>query len=183
MIFLSIVLIIIGFFLLVKGSDVMVGGAAGLAKHFRISRLVIGLTLIAFGTSLPEFSVSIISSLQNKPDLTVGNIIGSNIANIALILGIVAILKPIKVRNTTISRGIPLNIMEVLVFIILSFDLYFQKGTTGNFISRGDGLIFLLFFTIFLYYIYADLKAARVQKSRLKKKPLNRQSFPLFSFR
>ncbi len=169
--FWTLLFLIFGFLLLLKSADVFVDGAAGVAKRFNVPKAVIGLTLVAFGTSVPEMTVSIISAFQHNADLTVGNIIGSNIANIALILGLAASFKALPVLRSTASRGIPLNILAAATFIILGYDKIFQNHeVTFNRFSLGDGLILLSFFIIFLYYIYGHFKAAEAQEEVIEKK-------------
>lgn len=160
-----------GFFLLVKSADVLIDGAAGLARRYRVPKIIIGLTLVAFGTSAPEMAVSILASVEKNPGIAVGNIIGSNIANIALIIGIMAFLKAVPLRQSSVTRGIPLNILAGLVMLILGFDVFFQNGsTTVNRFALGDGLVLLLMFAVFLYYVYADMKVAEVLEEQIEKK-------------
>jgi cation:H+ antiporter len=166
-----IIFLVFGFFLLVKSADVLVDGAAGLSKRYKVPKIIIGLTLVAFGTSAPETAVSILASVEKNAGIAVGNIIGSNIANIALIIGIMAFLKVIPLRQSTVTRGIPLNILAGLVMLILGFDVFFQNGSTVvNRFAFGDGLILLLMFTIFLYYVFADMKVAEVLEEEIEKK-------------
>ncbi|MCX7770062.1 MAG: calcium/sodium antiporter [Proteobacteria bacterium] len=143
---------ILGFVFLIYGGSFLVDGASSLAKHFKISDLVIGLTIVSFGTSAPELMVNIMASIQNKGDITIGNIIGSNIANILLILGVASVISPIYVQASTIWKEIPFSMLAVIVFFILSND-YLLDGKPYNFLDRSDGLILLCFFTVFLSYI------------------------------
>lgn len=143
---------IFGFVLLIYGGNFLVDGAASLAKHFKISDLVIGLTIVSFGTSAPELMVNIVASIEARGDMTIGNIIGSNIANILLILGSASLISPIRVKNSTIWKEIPFSILAVVVLFILSNDSLID-GAEDDIISRSDGLILLCFFIIFLSYI------------------------------
>lgn len=147
-------------------------GAAGLAKRFGVPKLIVGLTLIAFATSAPEGTVSIIAAVQGNADIAVGNIIGSNLANIALVLAVAAIIKKISVSKNTITKGIPLNILALLVLMVMGFDSFFQNGgeETNNVLSLGDGFILMFFFIIFLYYIFGDLTSTQVQEEEIAKK-------------
>lgn len=169
--FWPILFLLFGFVLLIKSADFLVDGAAGAAQKLRIPKLVVALTLVAFGTSAPEGTVSVIAALENSPDLSVGNIIGSNIANIALILGLSSVLRVLPISKNSITKGIPLNILAGEVLIILGFDTFFQNhGVSFNRFTLGDGIIFLSFFIIYLYYIYADLKVAEAQEHEIEKK-------------
>lgn len=169
--FWSIIFLLFGFFLLIKSAEILIDGAAGLAKRSGIPKIVIGLTLVAFGTSAPEATVSIIAAVKNMPDLSLGNIIGSNIANTALIIGILALLRPIPVLRTTITRGLPLNILATLAIIVLGYDRFFQNYAVGfNRFTLGDGLILLCLFVIFLYYVYGNFNFAGAMKGEIAKK-------------
>ena len=106
------ILIVIGFFLLIKGADYLVDGAVGIAKRFHISEIVIGLTIVSIGTSMPELIVSITSAIDGYPDMAVGNVIGSNICNLMLILGIAALIKPVKFQKQTKLIENPLSILD-----------------------------------------------------------------------
>lgn len=150
--FFQFLFFILGFVFLIYGGSFLVDGASSLAKHFKISDLVIGLTIVSFGTSAPELMVNIMASIEAKGEITIGNIIGSNIANILLILGTASLISPIRVKSSTIWKEIPFSMLAVLVFFILSNDKIIN-GYKDNFISRSDGLILLCFFTIFLSYI------------------------------
>ena len=150
---LSIILLLVGFALLIKGADFLVDGASALAQRFSISEIVIGLTVVAFGTSTPELIVNIFAGIEGKTDMAFGNIIGSNIVNILLILGIAGIIYPIRTEKNTVWREIPFSLLAVLVLFIVCNDSIFSD--TNNILSRSDGLILLLFFIIFLVYTFA----------------------------
>lgn len=147
-------LFVIGFVLLIKGGDLLVEGGVGIARKFGLSHLVIGMTVIAFGTSAPEFAVNILASLDGKSSVALGNILGSNIANILLILGVTAIIYPMTVQRGTIYREIPFSMLAALVLALLVNDR-FLDGLPTSHLSRIDGLILLCFFSIFLYYIFS----------------------------
>lgn len=127
------------------GAEGFVRGSARLARYLGISRLVIGLTLVAFGTSAPELAVSLLAALQGTSDLAVGNIVGSNIANIALILGLAALLRPIRVRSSLVRREVPFMIAVSLLFYALAFN---------GLISRVDGLVLVVGLVVFLVLMY-----------------------------
>ena len=118
--FVNIALIFIGIFLLLKGANFLVDGASNIAHKFKISEIVIGLTIVSIGTSLPELIVSLTSSLKNYSDITIGNVIGSNISNLFLILGVCSIIRPLKFKDKTIKIEIPLVIFLTALFFILA---------------------------------------------------------------
>ena len=149
---LSIFLLIIGFSILIKGADFFVDGASSIADNFKIPKIVIGLTIVAFGTSAPEFAVSIKSIISNNHDIVLGNVIGSNILNILLIVGVSALFKPLLVKTNTIKKEIPIMILFTSVFAVLLLDNLFNPLHTNAF-TRSDGIILLLFFLVFVYYL------------------------------
>ncbi|HLD18040.1 MAG TPA: calcium/sodium antiporter [Patescibacteria group bacterium] len=151
-------LFIIGFFLLIKGADLLVDGSAAIAKKMKISSIVIGLTIVAFGTSAPEFIVNIFASAQGNSEIAIGNILGSNIANILLILGISAIIYPISAKKNTVLKEIPLSLLAAVVLGLMANDLLIDRGTFSG-ISRIDGFVLLSFFLIFLYYVFGITKS------------------------
>ena len=152
---LDILLIVVGFILLIKGADWMVNGASALAKKFNISSLIIGLTIVSFGTSAPELVVNSVASLKNHSDIVFGNILGSNIANLFLILGITGLVYPISVQSNTVWKEIPISLLAIVVLFFLSNSFFMQEQSI---ISRIDGLILLSFFGGFMYYIYNNMK-------------------------
>ena len=151
----EIVLLVIGLLLLVKGADFLVDGASALAKKYKISDLAIGLTIVAFGTSMPELVVNVIASIQNHQDIVLGNVIGSNNFNIFLILGIAGLISPLIVQSSTIWKEIPISFGAILLFYIFANDFF---SIDSQSISRIDGFILLVLFGLFLYYVYKQLK-------------------------
>ena len=149
---LSLTLVIVGLIILIKGADSLVSGSASIAKRFGVSSLVIGLTVVAFGTSLPELTVSLLASIRGNSDIALGNVIGSNTANILFILGITSVLGIIPVKSSTIWKEIPFSMLAILAVFFLGADVMWGEGNR-NIISRGDGFILLSFFILFLYYI------------------------------
>lgn len=141
----SLVFVVFGLVLLVFGADWLVAGASRIAKRFGIPAIVIGLTVVAFGTSLPELAVNLFSAFQGKGDVAIGNVLGSNIANILLILGASSLLFPLVVKRATALKEIPIAAGAVVVFILCALD-----GT----VSIGDGILFLFLSALFLYYAY-----------------------------
>lgn len=167
------ILLIIGFVFLIKGADFLVDGASSLAKRLGISSLVIGLTIVAFGTSAPELVVNIFASLGGSTDIAIGNILGSNIANILLILGISAAIFPLAVRRGTVWKAIPLSLLAILVVGVMANDILIDGGTFSG-LTRIDGLILISFFIIFLYYTFGISKVQPGDSVRtdIKKKSL-----------
>ncbi|MBU1132258.1 calcium/sodium antiporter [Patescibacteria group bacterium] len=148
---MSFILFFIGLVILIKGADLLVDGASSIAKKLKISSLVIGLTVVAFGTSAPELIVNIIASFQGNADIAIGNVLGSNISNILLILGITAIIFPLAVTKGTVWKEIPLSLLAVFVLFFLANDALIDKAAFSA-ISRIDGFILLSFFLIFIIY-------------------------------
>ena len=157
---LGIIIFILSLIILTKGADVLVDGSADLARFLKVSPILVGLTIVAFGTSLPEFIVSLFAVLSGSADLSVGNIVGSNIANIGLVLGISALFIPLVVKSTTLMYEFPFMLVSSFLFLLLANDSYlFGKSTF--FIGRIDSLILLIIFAIFIIYVYRSLKHQR----------------------
>jgi len=169
----NILLLIVGFALLIKGADYLVEGASSLAKRYKISDLVIGLTIVAFGTSAPELIVNIVSSLQGDSEIAIGNIIGSNIANIFLILGISAVIFPLTVAKGTTYKEIPFSLLAaLLVFFVVNDALI--DGQQLSVITRIDGFVLLSFFVIYMYYVFgiAQKRDVAEETAALKIRPI-----------
>jgi cation:H+ antiporter len=152
---LSIFLIAVGFALLIFGADWMVNGASTMARKNNVPDLVIGLTIVAFGTSAPELVVNSVASFQGYSDIVFGNIIGSNNFNLFFILGIVGLIFPIAVQSSTVWKEIPISFGAILAVFFLA-NSYFSPET--NSISRIDGFFLLLMFALFLFYIYKQMQ-------------------------
>ena len=151
---LNILLLILGFVILIKGADLFVDGASGIAGNFKVSKILIGLTIVAFGTSAPEFAVSVKSIISGNGDIVLGNVIGSNILNILLILGISALFHSLNVKNNTVKKELPITMLITVLFGVLLSDHLFDKTLTNTF-TRSDGVVLLLFFLVFIYYLIA----------------------------
>jgi len=151
------ILFIIGFVLLIKGADLLVDGSASIAKKLKISTIVIGLTIVAFGTSTPEFIVNIFASARGNTEIAIGNILGSNIANILLILGISAIIYPIVIKKNTVWKEIPLSLLAAVLVGVLANDAFID-GDIFSGLTRIDGIVLIAFFIIFLYYVFGISK-------------------------
>ena len=154
---LTYILFAIGFVLLIKGADLLVDGSSSIAKKLKISSIVIGLTIVAFGTSAPEFIVNIFATAQGNTEIAIGNILGSNIANILLILGVASIIYPITAKKNTVLKEIPLSLLAAIVLGLMANDMIID-GTGFSGITRIDGFILLSFFIIFLYYTFGITK-------------------------
>ncbi len=185
--FWIIFFLFLGLAILIKGADIFVDGSAGLAKKLGISDFFIGATLVALGTSLPEFIVSLLAGFSKNGELVIGNIIGSNIANIALVLGICAIIKTIKIQSEKLTkREIPFVILSGVILFVLGFDQIFRNhGTNNNYLTAGDGIILLAFFAIFLFYIAENFRRSNAEKTQTsqKKKIHTKESILLLSIK
>lgn len=156
---LPIILVLVGFVLLIKGADWMVNGSTLLAKKHKIPDLAIGLTIVAFGTSAPELVVNTVASFEGHSDIVLGNIIGSNNFNLFAILGIVGLIFPIAVQSSTVWKEIPISLIAAIVFLLLG-NGYLVYNDIG--LSRMDGLMLLILFFLFLFYIYKQMKSDTV---------------------
>lgn len=149
--------LLIGFAILIKGADFLVNGSSSIAKKNGISNLAIGLTVVAFGTSMPEMIVSLLSALDGKNDASFGNVIGSNNFNLLFILGICGLIYPLTVQRNTVKYEVPLSLMAAgILFIMVNDQMVW--GAEANGMSRIDSIILLLFFGGFLFYIYRTMK-------------------------
>lgn len=154
---LQVFILLVGFLLLVKGADWFVEGAAGIAKKLGIPQLIIGLTIVAMGTSMPEAAVSITAALQENAGITIGNIVGSNILNILIILGVTALIMNVAIQKSTLYYEIPYMIAITIVLMIF--------GITGGEISFIEGIIFWLLFIVFLGYLFVMSKKGNSQEN------------------
>lgn len=167
--FLNILFLMIGVLFLVKGADFFVASASSIAKKFKISALVIGLTVVSFGTSAPELAVSLTSSIKGSSGLALGNVVGSNIANLALVLGTCALIAPIMVKKSICKREFPFLLASTALLIIFSFD-NLLAGYTGitNLLSRGEAIVFIAGIGAFCY-----LSIIMAKKDQQKEELLN----------
>lgn len=158
---LSIILIIIGFALLIVGADLLVDGASGIAKKFHIPEIIIGLTIVSIGTSMPELFVSITSAIDGYSDMALGNVIGSNLSNLLLILGLSALIRPVVFQKETRIYEIPMCLIFTVIFIILC--------NTSNTISRAESIILLALFALFIgYAIYMGKRESQKEILEIK---------------
>jgi len=149
---LKILFLIVGFIFLIKGADLFVDGSSSLALNLRISKILIGLTIVAFGTSAPELAVSISARLNGSDDIVLGNVIGSSIMNILLILGISSIIRPLKIRENTIKKEIPLHLIMTILLSILLIDITLDNSLVNQ-ITRSDSIAILLL-SIVIWFMY-----------------------------
>lgn len=149
---INLALLLVGFVFLIKGADIFVDGASDTARKFRVPKMLIGLTIVSFGTSVPELAVSIQSILSGQGDILLGNVIGSNILNILLILGLSALVGTLHVNTATVKKEIPVLILITIAFTVVLSDKIFGLGE--NLFTRQDGIILLLFFCVFIYYLF-----------------------------
>lgn len=161
---LQFVLLAVGFLMLVKGADVFVDGAAGIADKFGIPQLVIGLTIVAMGTSAPEAAVSITAALKENADITIGNIVGSNILNILIILGITSVIVAVSVQKSTVRYEIPFMLVITVMLAIF--------GYTSGHITFWEGIIFWIAFTIYLAYLFIMAMNNKEEVEETKKRPV-----------
>lgn len=159
---LQILLVIVGFVMLVKGADWFVDGAAGIAERFGIPQLVIGLTIVAMGTSAPEAAVSISAAFKGTVDITIGNVVGSNILNILIILGLTSVIVAVAVQRSTVRYEIPFMIGVTVLLLVF--------GMTGGVVSRLEGAILWFFFLIYIIYLYRMTKNQKPQEEEKKQK-------------
>ena len=167
-IIILILLFIASLVVLIKGADYLVDSAADLAAYLKVSPIIIGLTLVAFGTSFPEFIVSLFAVLSGSADLAVGNIIGSNIANIGLVIGATAIFMPLIVKSKTLIYEMPFMVVSSTLLLLLANDNYLFGQNTFT-LGRLDGIIFWVIFMAFIIYIYKSIADQKKEKTREEK--------------
>lgn len=154
---MTYIYLVLGLILVIKGADLMVEGASSIARKFRISDFVIGLTVVSFGTSLPELIIALFAGNEGSPDIITGNVIGSNIANILLVLGVAAVINPLPATNRTVWREIPFTLIASLIFFVLANDQW-MSGSKDPALSQMDGLVLLLCFSGFIIYAYSIVR-------------------------
>jgi len=167
---LNILLLIVGFVILIKGADFFVDGTSSLARNFKIPAMVVGLTIVAFGTSAPELAVSFQSLMNESGDIVLGNVVGSNILNILLILGISSLFHSLSVKDNTVKKELPFTLLITMLLIILISDTLF--GFNENAFSRQDAFVLLLVFTIFIYYLITIMKSNKSSTTESDNEPI-----------
>lgn len=172
----EIFLLIIGLILLIKGADFLVDGASFLAKKFNISDLAVGLTIVAFGTSAPELVVNSFASYNGHFDIVFSNVIGSNNFNLFIVLGIVGLIYPLKVKTNTVWKEIPISLLAVFCVLILSNNVFTQLKV----LNRFDGVILLILFLGFLFYVYKNLKTENSENNKIETKKTQKSNLSIF---
>lgn len=170
---INVLLLIVGLVLILGGANYLTDGAASIARRFGLSDLMVGLTIVALGTSAPELTISIVSAVQGNPGMAIGNVVGSNIFNTLLIIGVVALARPIKIEKGIMVNEIPMTILASAAIFAMGISPWID-GTSAQ-ISRVDGIILLLFLCIFMRYIFAQAKAekSKEDKDAKSKKEMN----------
>ncbi len=176
---INILLLIGGLALILIGANCLTDGASSVAKKWGVSDLVIGLTIVAFGTSAPELVISTLSAIDGSAELAIGNVVGSNIFNILAIIGCVALVMPIKVEKSIMSNEIPLVILSAIAILFCANDILLN-GSSTDLLSRGDGLILLLFFAIFMRYTFSIAKNGNSEDSTEEVKTISGIKATLF---
>ncbi len=169
--FLDLLFLLGGLALILFGANYLTDGASSLAKRFGISDLVIGLTIVAFGTSAPELVISVISAIDGSAELAIGNVVGSNIFNVLMIVGCTALVMPIRVEKSIMTNEIPLVLLSALCLFFMGNDTFFD-GATANVISRIDGFVLMLFFLIFMRYTFSIAKNASEEDTQASVKSM-----------
>ena len=164
---MSYLLLIVGFALLIVGADYFVKGASAISTILRVPPILIGLTIVSFGTSSPEATVSIIAALNGNDDVSLGNVLGSNLFNTLFVLGVTAFLAPLVVKSQTLRKEIPFSFLASITLIVLTADIYLQNFAENS-LTRSDGIILLLIFAVFLYYIF---ELARKSRNEIDESP------------
>lgn len=147
-------LIVVGIVLVLKGADLLTEGAAALARRMNVPEIVIGLTIVAAGTSAPELFVSLVSALKGTPDLAVGNVVGSNTMNTLLIVGVTAMVAPMNISKSTVRKDIPFSVVAAVLLVVVCMDTFRSLTIGGHIISRLDGLLLLTGFAVFMFYTF-----------------------------
>lgn len=173
------ILLIIGFVLLIKGADFFVDGSSSVAKILKVPTIIIGLTVVAFGTSMPELSVSVTAALRGSNDLAVSNVLGSNIFNLLVVLGCCALVKPVAAKWSLLKKEFPFSILITVILLLVDSDFSIMKILDGNqefVLGRWAGLLFLI---LFVLYIYATVKSAL--RSRAEAKDMEEEEYKTMS--
>ena len=167
-VFLNYPLLLVGFVLLIKGADMFIDGASGIARNLKIPPIIVGLTVVAMGTSAPEAAVSITASVTGQNGMAIGNCIGSNMFNLLMVLGFAALFRPLTVKESIVKRDYPFSLLVSLALLLLIWDSLFGKKVLE--LSRLDGCVLLFFFVLFLYYLIHS--ALRSKKDRAEDAPM-----------
>lgn len=166
---LLIFILILSLYALVKSADVFVDAMSNLASYLKIPTFVVALTIVAFGTSTPELAISFNSILAGNGVLTLSNVVGANIVNVLLVLGVASLVKPIKITNAVTKKQVPMLILITLVFATLFCDMFFDDQSYVNAITRNDGIVLILLFFVFAKYLYEIIRASRLSNDEHEK--------------
>jgi len=173
---MTYLLLLVGFALLIIGADYFVKGASAISAILRVPPILVGLTIVSFGTSSPEATVSITAALNGNDDVSLGNVVGSNLFNTLFVLGVTAFIAPIIVKSQTIRKEIPFSFLASITLLVLMADIFLQDFS-DNMLTRSDGIILLLIFAVFLYYIFELARKSRndfeEQPSKMEEKDKN----------
>lgn len=168
---MGIIWLVVGLALILWGANMLTDGSSAIARRMGVSDLVVGLTIVAFGTSAPELVISLISGISGSAGLAIGNVVGSNIFNVLVIVGATALLSPIKVDKGIMTNEIPLVILASLALFVIGSSSYLGGGVPV--ISRVDGILLLLFFAVFMRYVFSQAKISNSQEGEIKEeKPM-----------
>ena len=168
---MNVILLIVGLVLILVGANYLTDGSAALARRFNISEFIVGLTIVAIGTSTPELVVSVISALHGSGEMAIGNVTGSNLFNGLLILGITTLIRPVPLTSDNIKKDIPLGILASIVMVVVCCDVLLGSDLRNN-IGRDEGIILLLLFVIFISYTIFSAKAPEVEEAAEEQKPM-----------
>lgn len=173
---MTYLLLLVGFALLIIGADYFVKGASAISAILRVPPILVGLTIVSFGTSSPEATVSITAALNGNDDVSLGNVVGSNLFNTLFVLGVTAFIAPLIVKSQTIRKEIPFSFLASITLLVLMADIFLQDFS-DNMLTRSDGIILLLIFAVFLYYIFELARKSRndfvEQPSKMEEKDKN----------
>lgn len=158
-IIISIILLLIGFFVLIKCSDIFVDAVSSIATNFKMSKMMIALTVAAFGTCAPELAISFQSISGGSGDIALANVLGSNVVNILLIIGLAAIICPIKVKNDVTKKELPILLVVTTMFSLSIVSHYIGRSPDDFILNRTDGVLFIFFFLLFIFYIVSVVKS------------------------
>lgn len=179
---LNFFLVLGGFYVLIKGADYLVNGSSSLARRLGVPALVVGLTVVAFGTSSPELFVNIIAAIKGSTDIAIGNVLGSNLANILVILGVTSIVAPLTLKSSTVWKEIPFSLLPAVLALVLGADVFFE-GASQGLLGRIDGIVLIAFFLVFLVYTFGVRESGEQPESKIEQMSLWRSIFSILDGR
>ncbi|MBP3917074.1 MULTISPECIES: calcium/sodium antiporter [unclassified Clostridium] len=163
---MSYIFLIVGFFLLIKGADIFVSGASNISKKLGIPSVIVGLTIVSLGTSAPELAVSAISSLEGSNEIAVGNVLGSNLFNTLMVLGVTTIIMALTIKKSEVKRDFSINILVTILLLLLTFTTLL--GGKDNYISRLDGIVLLIGCISYITYLILSVKKGKVSSENVQ---------------